>query len=332
MGTGRTTNLALAALLVASIVTGFLSFGVGADWMVHPSVFHGVVALGIVLLSPWKAVVVRRGLYRPRGGRVASLIFLGIVLVALGSGLVHSAALMETIGGLTIMQVHVGSALVALALGLAHYRRHPQRMRSTDLDRRGFLRAATLGIGSAGLWLGWEGAGRGLGWAGARRRFTGSHEIGSLDPSGFPVTSWINDIPPAIDGATWRVKVGEKGYSRDDLVEMVDEDLEATIDCTGGWYSTQDWSGVRLDRLVEPGEWRSIEVISTTGYARRYPVSDLDRLWLAVAVGGDPLSVGHGYPARIVAPDRRGFWWVKWVAVIRPSMTPWWVQSPFPLT
>jgi DMSO/TMAO reductase YedYZ molybdopterin-dependent catalytic subunit len=125
--------------------------------------------------------------------------------------------------------------------------------------------------------------------------------------------------------------IGENDYSLDDLVGMGDE-VRATIDCTGGWYSTQDWSGVRLDRLVEPGEWRSIEVVSATGYARRYPVGDLDRLWLAVAVGGDPLSVGHGYPARIVAPDRRGFWWVKWVVTIRPSRTPWWLQSPFPLT
>ena len=37
-------------------------------------------------------------------------------------------------------------------------------------------------------------------------------------------------------------------------------------------------------------------------------------------------------PARIVAPGRRGFWWVKWVAEIRPSARPAWAQSIFPLT
>jgi DMSO/TMAO reductase YedYZ molybdopterin-dependent catalytic subunit len=49
-------------------------------------------------------------------------------------------------------------------------------------------------------------------------------------------------------------------------------------------------------------------------------------------LGGEPLSPDHGFPARIVAPARRGFWWVKWVARIELSPIPWWLQSPFPLT
>ena len=44
------------------------------------------------------------------------------------------------------------------------------------------------------------------------------------------------------------------------------------------------------------------------------------------------LSPGHGFPLRLVAPGRRGFWWVKWVERIETSATPWWWQSPFPLT
>ena len=47
---------------------------------------------------------------------------------------------------------------------------------------------------------------------------------------------------------------------------------------------------------------------------------------------GRPLSHGHGFPARLVAPGRRGFWWVKWVTDIEVSDRPWWWQSPFPLT
>ena len=45
-----------------------------------------------------------------------------------------------------------------------------------------------------------------------------------------------------------------------------------------------------------------------------------------------PLSVGHGFPARLVAPGRRGFWWVKWVDRIELQTTPWWWQPPFPVT
>ncbi len=323
---GRRTNLTLAALLLAALASGFWSFSIGTDWLIDPSIIHGVIALAILVLSPWKSVVVKRGLARSRPGQVWSLLFLVVVLVTIISGLAHTADWARALAGMTMMQIHVGAAVVALVLGIGHYFRHPQRLRAPDLDRRGFLRLAATGGLASVLWWGWERL------AGASRRFTGSHEVGSFDPSGFPVTSWINDVPPAMAADTWRVEVGEMSFTLEDLAAMSEDDIEATIDCTGGWHSTQIWRGVRLDRLVDSGAWRSVEVVSATGYARRYPARDLDRLWLAVAVGDEPLSIGHGFPARIVAPERRGFWWVKWVVAIHPAMTPWWVQSPFPLT
>ena len=75
----------------------------------------------------------------------------------------------------------------------------------------------------------------------------------------------------------------------------------------------------------------SIEVVSTTGYRRRFPGHEAETLLLATHCGGRPLSAGHGAPARIVAPGRRGFWWVKWVASIEVLDEPWWWQPPFPM-
>jgi DMSO/TMAO reductase YedYZ molybdopterin-dependent catalytic subunit len=112
--------------------------------------------------------------------------------------------------------------------------------------------------------------------------------------------------------------------------------VRATLDCTGGWYAEQDWAGIRVDRLLgQPGSrvaGRSIVVRSRTDYTRRFPLRDASRLLLATRVGGEPLSAGHGAPARLVAPGRRGFWWVKWVDAIDTDPLPWWWQSPFPLT
>jgi DMSO/TMAO reductase YedYZ molybdopterin-dependent catalytic subunit len=84
--------------------------------------------------------------------------------------------------------------------------------------------------------------------------------------------------------------------------------------------------------LRSVGDARSVRVHSVTGYWIRFPVGDLDRLLLATAVVGAPLSAGHGFPARLVAPGRRGFWWVKWVDRIELEPTPAWWQPPFPLT
>jgi DMSO/TMAO reductase YedYZ molybdopterin-dependent catalytic subunit len=77
---------------------------------------------------------------------------------------------------------------------------------------------------------------------------------------------------------------------------------------------------------------RSLLVHSVTGYWIRLPVSDVGRLLLATQVGGASLSAGHGYPLRLVAPGRRGYWWVKRVDRIELQTTPWWWQPPFPVT
>jgi DMSO/TMAO reductase YedYZ molybdopterin-dependent catalytic subunit len=149
-----------------------------------------------------------------------------------------------------------------------------------------------------------------------------------------PVVAWLDDRVQRIDPAGWRLRVDAVELDLDAVLAMPHQPVRAVLDCTGAWYAEQTWEGVRLDRLVRPdgADWRSIEVRSATGYARLFPVRDLDRLWLVTRVGGVPLSPGHGYPARIVAPGRRGFWWVKWVVSIRLSTTPSWLQPPFPLT
>jgi DMSO/TMAO reductase YedYZ molybdopterin-dependent catalytic subunit len=158
------------------------------------------------------------------------------------------------------------------------------------------------------------------------------HERGSHDPAALPTTSWLDDRVPSIDGARWSVEVAGRSITLADLEMMPQESFTAILDCTGGWYSDQQWTGVRLDRLIDPEDSRSFVAWSTTGYARRFPIADLDSTWLVTHLGGEPLSPGHGYPARIVAPVRRGFWWVKWVDKVELSALPWWAQSPFPLT
>jgi len=233
---------------------------------------------------------------------------------------------------LTVMQIHVGAGVSALGLVVDHYRRHPVKPRLVDLDRRVFLRGATLTAAASVLWLGWEGALQAVTAPGKDRRFSGAHARASHDPSGLPTTSWLNDTIPRIEPGAWSLDVAGRSLTLGDLENMPQDTLSAVLDCTGGWFSEQEWTGVRLDRLLEAAGWRSFVVWSETGYSRRFPVRDLSSTWLVTKVGGEPLSAGHGFPARIVAPARRGFWWVKWVTRIELSPVPWWMQSPFPLT
>ena len=54
------------------------------------------------------------------------------------------------------------------------------------------------------------------------------------------------------------------------------------------------------------------------------------QLWIDGVVER-PLTQGHGFPVRLVAPDHRGVEWVKWVTEIRINATSKIWQSPLPL-
>ncbi|MCE2528015.1 MAG: molybdopterin-dependent oxidoreductase [Actinomycetia bacterium] len=329
---GRRTNLALAVLLPLAALTGGLSFAIGVDWLVDPTTMHAVMALGVALLTPWKSAIVRRGMARQRPTRWISVALGSVVIITLMSGLLHATGLTYRIGPLTVMQVHVGGGFTALVLAWLHYRSHPVRLRRVDLDRRALLRSAGLAGLAAVVWAGWESTVRAAGLPGAERRFTGSHERSSGNPAGMPVTSWLDDRTPRIDAASWTLTVNQAKLTLEELKGLPSDRFSAILDCTGGWYSEQEWEGVRLDWLVDPQQARSVVVRSATGYQRRLPTGDLSRVWLAHRLGGDSLSPGHGFPVRLVAPGRRGFWWVKWVVEIETSSRPSWLQLPFPPT
>jgi len=204
------------------------------------------------------------------------------------------------------------------------------RVRATDLSRRNVLRGGAVVAGAAFAYAASEVVVRATGLPGASRRFTGSYEAGSFVPAAMPVSSWMFDAIPRIDQSAWRLTAAGRQWSYEELAAF-DDRLTATLDCTGGFYSTQEWSGARLDRLIGKADGASIRVVSTTGYDRRFPIDRAGSVLLAMRMGGQALDAGHGFPARLIVPDARGFHWVKWVSAIEVDDLPHWWQSPFPL-
>ncbi|MGA8922594.1 MAG: molybdopterin-dependent oxidoreductase, partial [Candidatus Dormiibacterota bacterium] len=253
-----------------------------------------------------------------------------LVLVSLLAGLAHSTGALVTWGPFTAMELHVGAAIAAVPLAIWHIAARPIRVRAADFSRRAFMRGGMAVGVAATAYVASEGVVRAAALPGASRRFTGSYEAGSFQPALMPVSSWMFDSIPQIEAATWRLRAGSQTWSYDQLAAF-DDRVTATLDCTGGFYSTQEWAGARLDRLVETKGGMSIRVVSRTGYDRRFPVDEAGSLVLATRFGGMQLDAGHGFPLRLVAANRRGFWWVKWVVAIEVDDVPHWWQSPFPL-
>ncbi|HEY7173728.1 MAG TPA: molybdopterin-dependent oxidoreductase, partial [Micromonosporaceae bacterium] len=320
----------------------WLAFGTGTLWPARVvTVTHAILGIAMLALVPWKQLIARRGLGRPGGGsrgvaiKASSVLLALSVVVSLIAGFAHSYAGPRTYFGVTAMQVHVGAAIVAALMFVVHVVTRPQRVRATDLSRRNVFRLVGL-VAVAGLsYAAVEGLASVARLPGRRRRATGSYETGTDDPAAMPLTSWLFDTIPSIEPGAYTLRVRDGGGARtvgyDELADGTDT-VRAVLDCTGGWYAAQDWRGVRLDRLLpDIPAGHVIEVMSTTGYRRRFPAGEASSLWLATHMAGVPLDAGHGAPVRLVAPDRRGFWWVKWVASIDAVAGEDWWQSPFPL-
>ena len=327
---GRRTNLWLLWLVIAAFVTGWVSFAAGRSapaWIA--TTVHALLGLGVVLLAPWKSMIIRRSRLR-----LASVVLLVVVIGGLVGGFVQFFAGWGTLAGISPIQVHVGAALVTLPLLVWHVLRHSRLrpsllwFRRSDLSRRVLLRGLGLaGVVGAG-YLMLSVAARWTGGPGRAPAATGSR---SVDPEAIPATIWLLDRVPSLD-ASYRTDVAGTLLTAADLAEGA-EPVAARLDCTSGWYADATWTGRRLADLIPPETLAgasTIVVTSETGYRRRFPAEEAGGLWLVVSCQGRPLTAATGAPIRLVAPGRRGFWWVKWVARVELSAEPSWQQLPFP--
>jgi DMSO/TMAO reductase YedYZ molybdopterin-dependent catalytic subunit len=322
-------------MLLFAFGTGVATIAIGSPDGAWVAVGHGICGLAVVLLIPWKSRVARGGLRRARLSRWLSLLLAVLALITLIVGLGSATGLVRSIAGKPGLWVHIAVALTLVPLVVWHVWARRIRPRRADLSRRAALRAGVLAVGAAGLYAAGTSAVSVLGLPGARRRFTGSYETASFRPEAMPSTSWLLDAVPTVDPDRWRLTIKDRQGRRElTLAELTTSDTQvrATLDCTSGWYSRQDWTGVPLGTLLHRGPGaQSVYVHSVTGYWVRFPILDLNRLLLATQMGGASLSADHGFPARLVAPGRRGYWWVKWVDRIEVQATPSWWQPPFPL-
>jgi DMSO/TMAO reductase YedYZ molybdopterin-dependent catalytic subunit len=327
-------NQALLVVLLLTFGTGIATIAIGSPNESWVAIGHGICGMAVVLLIPWKSRVVRAGLRRARLSRWLSLLLAALALITLIAGLGYATGWVRSAAGETGLWLHIAVALALVPLVAWHAWARGIRPRRTDLSRRTLLRAGVLATGALALYAASEAAIRVLGLPGARRRFTGSYEAASFRPQAMPTTSWLLDAVPSVDPDRWRLAVKDAQGPRELTLAQLGSfatQLRATLDCTSGWYSQQDWTGVPLGTLLHRGPGaQSVYVHSVTGYWVRFPIDDLDLLLLATGAGGAPLSADHGFPLRIVAPGRRGYWWVKWVDRVELQTTPSWWQPPFP--
>ncbi|GIH15004.1 molybdopterin-binding protein [Rugosimonospora africana] len=119
---------------------------------------------------------------------------------------------------------------------------------------------------------------------------------------------------------------GTRLLSLAELSALPQHTVSLPITCVEGWSAQAQWTGVRVVDLLhlagatDPDcsvHLRSLQQGSAYGESTLAPPHAHDPLTLiALRLHGQPLALDHGYPARLIAPNRPGALQTKWVAVM----------------
>jgi DMSO/TMAO reductase YedYZ molybdopterin-dependent catalytic subunit len=137
--------------------------------------------------------------------------------------------------------------------------------------------------------------------------------------------------PPTVDLATYQLAVGgdvalPRNYTYGEVLGgFAHESRVVTLSCVEGWDGTSLFEGVPVIDLLDASNLSpdATTVIFTAldGYTTSLPLSGVrdSRLLLAYRVNNITLPRSLGYPFILVAEDRWGYKWCRWVTRIDAS-------------
>ena len=150
-----------------------------------------------------------------------------------------------------------------------------------------------------------------------------------IDPTIGPRDNSIKGIQNiSID--TYRLKISglvdesiELEY--EDVIDLDSYEIKITLYCVEGWDATILWKGVLLEDLMRLGginpEANTVIFHAVDGYTTSLPIKTIinNQLILAYSANGLELPPEMGYPFIVVAEDKLGYKWARWVSEIELS-------------
>ena len=156
--------------------------------------------------------------------------------------------------------------------------------------------------------------------------------VPDVGPQGVPInrTAGGAGVLKSARDAAWRLRIEGAvprplELSLDELRALPQHEAELPITCVEGWSARAHWRGVRVRDLLErAGAPAGAEVVVRSMQTRgSYRSSELntivarhDDTLLALEINGETLHIDHGFPCRLIAPNRPGVLLTKWVTAL----------------
>lgn len=200
--------------------------------------------------------------------------------------------------------------------------RLPRESYASGMTRRGFLGAVAAATGAVVL----GSAGQTV--TPLRRLSPFATHIAGTGPQGIPIrksaisahvteSAISPDFRLTVRGAVTKELV----LSLDELRAMQQSTSTLPITCVEGWSAVGTWTGIALrDLVAAAGGDPDASVLVTSLATGSYRSSVVDSphvrdplTLIALQLGGAELHIDHGYPCRLIAPNRPGVMQTKWV-------------------
>lgn len=306
-------------------------------------VLSGIAAIPLLLVKLWS--VFPRLFIRPPTTSARELVVEALERASIGA-LVGSSVFMLASGLLNIAQwypwefsfrrtheavawVAIGSLIVHIAVKLPVIQRafaasieHPEAHLDPDaISRRTVLRGAFVAAGLAVVLT----AGQTVPFL---RRFSVFAVRDGQGPQDLPINRTAKaagaDKTAQDPAFVLEIVVGDTTVTLDraQLMALPQRTHQLPIACVEGWSRSALWTGPALRDLIalaggDPSSDVTIRSMQTKGAfgVSRLPAAYVEdhRTLLALELNGETLSLDHGYPCRIIAPNRPGVFQTKWV-------------------
>jgi hypothetical protein len=147
-------------------------------------------------------------------------------------------------------------------------------------------------------------------------------------PQGVPInrSAQAAGVTSSVTDTTFRLTLAHGGkevtLSRADLEAMTQRTHHLPIACVEGWSASATWTGVRLSELLGLVDAPTDANVKVRSLQKRgaFGVTEIPASFaqdsltlLALKLNGDDLTLDHGFPCRLIAPNRPGVFQTKWV-------------------